>query len=192
MGDPDQDWCLEVVRGLTREQGISLLDRAAEVGLLSTHGGGYYTIHPALPWYFRDLFERHHPAASGDADRDSHAFVEAIGGFGDYYLNQYIEGNREVLYALAAEEDNLLAAWRLAHDHGWWHRVISAMPGLQMLYWDTGRRAAGRRVGKAIVAEVVDPPSGRPPTGGDRAGAFALRVGPCEAVDGVAFVLAQE
>jgi hypothetical protein len=34
--------------GLTHEQGIALLDRAAEVGLLNAHGGGYYSIHPAL------------------------------------------------------------------------------------------------------------------------------------------------
>ena len=53
MGDPEADWCLPEVRGLTREAGIALLDRAAEIGLLTAHGGGYYAIHPALPWYFR-------------------------------------------------------------------------------------------------------------------------------------------
>ena len=37
----------------------------------------------------------------------------------------------EVLRALMAEEDNLLAAWRLARQYGWWGRVISAMQGLR-------------------------------------------------------------
>ena len=32
-----------------------LLDRAAEIGLLTAHGGGYYAIHPAVPWFFRRL-----------------------------------------------------------------------------------------------------------------------------------------
>jgi len=31
---------------LTRDAGTALLDRAAEVGLLTAHGGGYYSIHP--------------------------------------------------------------------------------------------------------------------------------------------------
>src|SRR5208283_1586242 len=47
---------------------------------------------------------------------------------------QYNEGNREVLQALMAEEDNLLAAWRLARQHGWWRGVVSAMQGLRTLY----------------------------------------------------------
>ncbi|HEX5716067.1 MAG TPA: CHAT domain-containing protein, partial [Thermoanaerobaculia bacterium] len=53
MGDPEAPWCLPEVRGLTREEGIALLDRAAEVGLLTAHGDGYYGIHPALPWFFK-------------------------------------------------------------------------------------------------------------------------------------------
>jgi hypothetical protein len=80
------------VRGLTREQGIALLDRAAELGLLNAHGGGYYAIHPALPWYFRDLFERCYPAEAGDLAR--RAFVEAMGWLGTYYHDQYSSGDR--------------------------------------------------------------------------------------------------
>jgi hypothetical protein len=61
MGAPEAEWCLPDVKGLTREAGIALLDRAAEVGLLTAMGGGHYRIHPALPWYFRQLFEQHYP-----------------------------------------------------------------------------------------------------------------------------------
>jgi hypothetical protein len=66
MGDPDAEWCLDTLRGLTREQGIALLNRAAELGLLNVPGRGCYGIHPVLPWYFRDLFERYFPAQAGD------------------------------------------------------------------------------------------------------------------------------
>ena len=52
MGNPKAEWALDEVRGLTREQGVDLLDRAAEIGLLISHGSGYYGVHPALPWYF--------------------------------------------------------------------------------------------------------------------------------------------
>jgi nucleoside phosphorylase len=50
------------VAGFDRESWIALLDRAAEVGLLTAHGGGYYTIHPALPWFFKGLFDEYWPA----------------------------------------------------------------------------------------------------------------------------------
>jgi hypothetical protein len=103
MGDRDAEWSLEAVRGLTREQGIALLDRAAEVGLLNAHGGGYYGIHPALPWYFRELFEHHYPGEAGNAGR--RAFVEAMGALGDFYHNRFNQGHRGLLSALAAEED---------------------------------------------------------------------------------------
>lgn len=40
-------WGLPELTGLTEDVGIALLDRAAEVGLLTVLGGGYYSIHPA-------------------------------------------------------------------------------------------------------------------------------------------------
>ena len=82
MGDPEADWCLPEVKGLTREVGIALLDRAAEVGLLTALGGGYYSIHPALPWFFRRLFEQCYSETRIAATR---AFVEAMGNLGNYY-----------------------------------------------------------------------------------------------------------
>jgi hypothetical protein len=157
MGHSGADCCLEAVRGLSREQGIALLDRAAEIGLLTGHGNGYYGIHPALPWYFRERFEQDHPAAGGEAERARRAFVAAMGGLGNYYANQYEGGQRGVLAVVAAEEDNLLAAWRLAREHGWWYGVISAMQGLRTLYDNTGRPAAWRRLVDAVVPEFVDP-----------------------------------
>ena len=154
MGLPEVDWALEEVGEITREQGIALLDRAAEIGLLVSHGGGYYGVHPALPWFFRDLFARLFPADRALHAR--HAFVEAMGILGSYYHDQYEEGNRQVLRALMAEEDNLLAAWRLARQDGWWPRVISAMQGLRTLYRETGRGSVWRRLVEAATPDFVD------------------------------------
>jgi tetratricopeptide (TPR) repeat protein len=155
MGSAEADWAVDELRGLTRDQGIGLLDRAAEIGLLLSHGGGYYGVHPALPWYFRDLFERYY---TGDkTDQARRAFVEAMGALGDYYTRQYDAGNNQVLGALMAEEDNLLAAWRLARQHGWWRGVISAMQGLQTLFTETGRASARRRLVDAVTPDFVDP-----------------------------------
>ncbi|NJL28228.1 MAG: tetratricopeptide repeat protein [Thermoanaerobaculia bacterium] len=154
MGNPKRSWCLPEVRGLSRNDAIALLDRAAEVGLLTRHGRGYYGIHPALPWFFRGLFQRFFGEAKEAA---LHAFVEAMGELGDYYHNQYGAGNRDVIGALRAEEANLLQARRLARVHGWWDRVTSAMQGLRELYQHTGRRAEWRRLVGEIVPDFVDP-----------------------------------
>ena len=162
MGNPEADWCLAAVRGLTRERGVALLDRAAEIGLLGALGGGYYAIHPALPWFFRDLFQRDYSAASGDADRARRAFAEAMGDLGNVYHNQYNEGHRDALSNLAAEEDNLLAAWRLALDRGWWESLIGTMQGLRALYGETGRTAPWRRLVEVVVPVFVDPATDRP------------------------------
>ena len=96
---PCEDWCLDAVRDLTCEAGIALLDRAAEAGLLTALGGGYYTIHPALPWFFRELFEREYPDEGRTTDDEgasvrppssvvgraaaTRAFVEALGDAGE-------------------------------------------------------------------------------------------------------------
>lgn len=82
MGGPEFSWCLPEVRGLTRENGIALLDRAAAVGLLTACGGGYYEIHPALPWFFKGLFEKCYPTGDLAAVR---AFVEAMGSLGNHF-----------------------------------------------------------------------------------------------------------
>jgi hypothetical protein len=163
MGHPSADWALDEVRDLTREQGIRLLDRAAEIGLLISHGGGYYGVHHALPWYFSDLFEQHF--AGENADRADRAFVEVMGELGNYHAREYDDGNRQVLQVLMAEEDNLLAAWRLTLQHGWLPQVISVMQGLRPLYIQTGRNPAWRRLVEAVTPDFVDPDTDLPLSG---------------------------
>jgi tetratricopeptide (TPR) repeat protein len=154
MGHPDNPASLPEVRGLPREEGIVLLDRAADVGLLTVYGGGYYGTHPALPWFFKGLFARFYSAEHLTAVR---AFVEAICSLGESYAEQYMSGGREVLGALRAEEVNLLHARRVALEHGWRELAVSAMQGLDQLYHHTGRRAEWKRLVEEIVPHFVDP-----------------------------------
>ncbi len=156
MGDPKAEWCLPEVRGMTQEDGIALLDRAAEIGLLTSLGGGYYTVHPALPWFFSNLFEQYYSSRKQDVNA-ARAFVEAMGELGSYYFGQYESGNRDVIAALAYEEENLLHARQLARMHGWWGRVIDTMQGLGRLYEHTGRRGEWARLVNEIVPDFVDP-----------------------------------
>jgi len=159
MGNSKMEWHLAEVSGLDREAGIRLLDRAAEVGLLTAHGVGYYSIHPALPWFFRRLFEEHYPDGGHPAVR---AYVEAMGSLGNYYCKQYERGNREVIGALKAEEPNLLNARALARRNGWWPSLITTMQGLRILYDHTGRTGEWASLVDEIVPDFVDPASDGP------------------------------
>jgi len=173
MGDEKAEWCLLEVRGLTREAGIAILDKASEIGLLTSLVGGYYTIHPALPWFFKTLFDQYYsplPIPQGTNDgmennewanqpaviRATHAFVESMGTLSSYYHDQYEHGNRDVIAPLRLEESNLLHARSLARQNGWWDYIIRAMEGLDTLYDHTGRHAEWKRLVNEIVPDFVD------------------------------------
>ncbi|MEI7644831.1 MAG: CHAT domain-containing protein [Chloroflexales bacterium] len=169
MGDTDEEWHIPAIAGITPDQGIALFDRAAEIGLLTAHSGGYYSIHPALPWFLRRLYEDHYDKPNPNPKSEienpqspARAYVEAMGELSNYYHDQYGAGNRNVISLLRAEEANLLHARRLALRHGWYHRITSAMQGLQQLYDHTGRRAEWRALVDEIVPSFVDPTSDGP------------------------------
>lgn len=144
---------LPELKGQTKADLTSLLDRARETGLLSHLFDVRYTIHPALPWFLRQLFTRHYDGQEGrsTAGVALRAWVEAIGKLGEYYHRQFNKGNRHIFHLLALEEANLLQARRAARRHGWWDSVITATQGLHVLYLYRGRLSEWAR----LVAEIT-------------------------------------
>jgi tetratricopeptide (TPR) repeat protein len=160
MGEPRiaQDAAVPALATLSREAGIRLLDRAAEVGLLTRVGDGYYAIHPALPWYFARLFTHQHgrhDSQEGAAPR--RAYASAVAALGTAYHYDYQLGHTGVVAMLGAEESNLLHALSLARTNGWWDHVIGSMQGLQVLYQQTGRWVEWARLVARVTPELVDP-----------------------------------
>jgi tetratricopeptide (TPR) repeat protein len=100
-------------------------------------------------------------------DRPIRAYVEAMGGLGNYYHDAYGDGRRDVIGALQAEEANLLRARGLARSRGWWEAVISTTQGLRNLYDHTGRRAEWARLVEEIVPDFVNPASDGPLPGAE-------------------------
>jgi len=147
------DHALPELKGKIKEHLTSLLDRARDTGLLTHLGGTWYTIHPALPWFLRQLFARHYDGQQGHSTATAalRAWVKAIGALGDYCVEQFDQGNRDVTQHLALGEANLLHARRTARCQGWWRGVISAMQGLRILYEYQGRQAEWSR----LVAEIT-------------------------------------
>jgi tetratricopeptide (TPR) repeat protein len=151
MGKADN--ALPELKGKTKEHLAGVLHRARETGLLTHLGGTWYSIHPALPWFLRQRFARHYDGHSGRSTANAalRAWVQAIGQLGDYYSNQFGDGNLEVIQFLALEEANLLHARRTARRHGWWDPVTSAMQGLNELYDYQGRLSEWSR----LVSEIT-------------------------------------
>ena len=151
------------VTGLDRAAGITLLNRAAEVGLLTAYPEGYYEVHPAVPWHLRGLFERHYgPPGSPQAEQALHAWTAAMSDFGKAYAGQRETADSAVMAVLGAEEANLLRAQQLAYQHGWWDLVMGPVRGLFVLYDQTGRTVEWRRLVANLVPGLVDPAGGGP------------------------------
>ena len=168
IGEP-----VAAVAGLDRAAGIALLDRAAEVGLLTAYTGGYYAIHPAVPWHLRDMFERYYgPPGAVSAGQASDAWTKAISALSNHCHDLYEDGHTEVVDVLRAHEGNLLQARVLAREHGWLDLAMEAMQGLRVLYGHTGRASEWRRLVAELVPSLTDPATGGPLPG--REGQWAL------------------
>lgn len=169
MGDPDVEGSVAALAGLDHDHGIALLDRAAETGLLTSYGEGYYAVHPAIPWHLRRLFEHHYgPPASPTAQQAIHAWTGAIGVLGDYWHNRFNDGHAETISVLGAEEDNLLRARQLARQNGWWDQVIGAMQGLRILYEYAGRTIEWKRLVTELTPALTNPDTEGPLPGRER------------------------
>ncbi|HJQ68509.1 MAG TPA: CHAT domain-containing protein [Blastocatellia bacterium] len=143
---------LAELKGRSKEQLTGLLERAKETGLLTQIGPAYFTIHPALPWFLRQLFARHYDGQAGRSTSEAavRAWVEAVGALGNYYHREFNEGNRRVMDFLELEEANLLQARRLARRNGWWSPVTYCMQGLLILYPYQGRQGEWARLVEEI------------------------------------------
>ena len=161
MGEPQSEWYLSEICSLTRDAGIVLLDRAAEIGLLNSLDSGYYNIHPVLPWFFKSLFDQYY-ASAGREMKAIRVFVETISRLGNYHRNQYEHGRREVITILALEEANLLYARIFARRNRWWKNLIGTMEGLFGLYYYSGRKVEWIRLVDEIVPDFVDPATDGP------------------------------
>ncbi len=165
MGDPDAAGgnAVPALAGMTRDTAIALLDRAAAIGLLTPLGGGYYAIHPALPWYFTTLYAAIY-GQPGDpaAQSAARAYTHTLAAFGRYYLHQYGTGASDPVPALSAEEANLLHALALARQAPHWDDALNCLQGLRVLYDRTGRDGEWARLVADITPDFIDPATDGP------------------------------
>lgn len=150
-----EGYALPELKGRSNEHLTGLLERAKETGLLTHLAATWFSIHPALPWFLRQLFARHYDGQSGRSTSHAalRAWVEAVGLLGEYYHRQFSEGNRSTIDLLELEEANLLHARRLARRNQWWSPLIICMQGLSSLYDYHGRMAEWAKLVEEIRPE---------------------------------------
>ena len=157
MGDPQTagDDAQSALGGADRDQLTALLDRATELGLLTGYGGGYYGIHPALPWFFTDLFTHHVP----EPDAAARAYTHAHAALGNYYYYGHIQQGRAtaLLPVLRVQEANLRHALSVARTYRLPAQVIGCAQGLYMLYQLTGRDVEWTRLVAEFESDYIDP-----------------------------------
>jgi tetratricopeptide (TPR) repeat protein len=147
--------------GFTGDAGVALLDRAVDIGLLTSYGNGYYGIHPALSWYFRTLHSEH---AGPDDSAAARAYAHALAVLGRYYFDKMESGNTDVLTILRLEEENLLHAVGLARRHHLPESELGVLNALGQLYKATGRDTEWARLVEQVLPDYLTA-EGRPAPG---------------------------
>lgn len=149
MGEgPD---ALPEMRDRVSESVSRLLNRAKDIGLLTPvelrHNfptpPGIFTIHPAVPWFLRQEFDRLYNGENGRSSSDAAilAWVAAFALLSRYYAEGFHDGNRAIVLLIELEEANFLHARRLARRNQWWGHLSASMASLNVLYEHQGRTA---------------------------------------------------
>lgn len=139
LGSPENNWKipdLNQTEEVLCETSI-LLFKASDIGLLQTIAEGFYWIHPALPWFFREIIREYFPNQEENT-RLMYSFVRAVGDWSVHYHNEYFNGNRPVIAVLSIEEDNLLHALKISKDNLWLNEIHQISRGLFTLYHHLG------------------------------------------------------
>jgi tetratricopeptide (TPR) repeat protein len=143
----------ELIAGLGRDDWLRMLEAAAEVGLLRRVGEGYYTVHPALPWFFHDLLREAFP---GRWEWFEGAFSAVYGAHGRRLFQLFNTNTQLAMTRLRAEENNLMHALRLARRHEGWDDVEGILYGLRTLLTTQGRWVEWERLIAGLEAEASD------------------------------------
>ncbi|MGC4046160.1 MAG: tetratricopeptide repeat protein [Armatimonas sp.] len=93
------------LRGASIEEWIGILSSATEIGLGDVVGSVYFTIHPALPWFFQESLIKIY----GDSLQElRYCFVSVFSEYALWISNQFENHTQFSVTLLNAEETNML------------------------------------------------------------------------------------
>jgi predicted negative regulator of RcsB-dependent stress response len=168
--------------GMSRAEAAALLDRAADVGLLTPLRDGFYSLHPALPWYLTRLFTSLY--APQETVRASRAYARAHGDLCHAYAARYYDYDRaSAVDILRTAESNLRHARAMARDFRDWEAASACLHGLFILCDSTGRKSEWASILAEAAGDHTDPVSGGPVAGRELYWAATTRYLAIEAVE---------
>ena len=87
MGDAEE-FALPELKGRNDASLVDVLEPAKDIGLLTPWQPTWYAIHPALPWFLRQLFARHYDGQSGESTAHAalQAWARAISEVGNFCM----------------------------------------------------------------------------------------------------------
>jgi hypothetical protein len=149
----------------------SVLDGAAEVGLLTARGRGMYGIHPALPAYLAQQWHTEDPD-SYPVDRAAaeHVLLTAYSELGTWLSQQIESRNAALAYEFISVQRRMLGhLLGFALEHRQWSEAQAIIQPLNE-FWDGGgltveARGWGDRAQLALEDEDGNPPPLHQPAG---------------------------
>ena len=149
------NYCSEVTlsdsRDFSEEDGIALLSKAAEIGILQKkeirvvdyfgNNESLYEIHPALPQHFDNLFRQYYCSIEDKPDQSViNNFIESVSNFAESFEHMYFIGIKNVIGSFKIQEENLLAAVRLSCQNQKWIPLENLLRNLQHFYQSVERK----------------------------------------------------
>ncbi|MEV2233436.1 tetratricopeptide repeat protein, partial [Streptomyces phaeochromogenes] len=127
----------EWYQGRTTSEWKQVLERATEVGLLTSLGVGMYRIHPALPAYLTSFWQTLAPGRHQELRRAAElALLDAYASFGEWLLQQIQSGDAQLAMVLIQLQRRTLGSLLgYALDHSLWDQAQGIAQPLDE-YWD--------------------------------------------------------
>ncbi|MGW5742049.1 tetratricopeptide repeat protein [Amycolatopsis sp. NPDC003861] len=151
-------------RDVDRDSWSSVLDQAAQVGLLTAWGGGMYSVHPALPAFLAQQWHTDDPE-SYPADRATgeRVLLRAYSRLGTWLDQEIRSGNAALAYQIIGLQRRMLGhLLGLALQQRQWPEALAIIQPLNR-FWDRGGLTVEARgwVDRAQLA--LEDTDGNPP-----------------------------
>ncbi|MGA5505053.1 tetratricopeptide repeat protein [Streptomyces umbrinus] len=150
----------EWYRDRTASEWAEVLERATEVGLLTSLGAGMYRVHPALPAYLTAFWQTLAPGRHHELRRVAEfALLDSYAAFSDWLLQQIQRGDAQLAMLLIHLQRRTLGSLLgYALEHSLWNQAQRIVQPLDE-YWDARgllEEARGWSDRARVVLEDID------------------------------------
>ncbi len=149
----DDDAAPELLKELDLAAWTKILDQIAEIGLLHKIGSYFYTVHPALPWFFHEILETTY---AKDIKWLEQRFVNVWGDLSQSLQEQLHTNAEQIMPFVRLEEQNLRYAIHIGRQHKMWDPVNYIFQAMAEMLARQGRRSESELLNLDIGSKATD------------------------------------